>query len=293
VSDADVTRRDGLIGAEPSAVRTGETRSAAGALAQALRKVWRYTLVRRLVILAGLAVIWQVAATMQNSPLLFPTFTDTVRALVEGFTSEDLLPSALASLAVLAKGYVLAVTLALIVVSAAISVPFIKDVLLTLTGMFNPLPAIALLPLAMLWLGLGEASLLLVLVHAVLWPFSLAALTGFEQVPETQRLVGRNYGLRGPAYVARILIPAALPSLLSGLNIAWAFAWRTLIAAELVFGVSSRSAGLGWYIYRSRNELLTDKVFAGLVTVILVGLVVELIFRAVEQRTVRRWGVQR
>ncbi|MFG1298570.1 ABC transporter permease [Xanthobacter sp. V3C-3] len=262
-------------------------------LAAVAGRVWQVTLVRRAVVLAGMAVIWQVAATLQNNPLLFPTFTATASALVEALTHEDLLPAAIASLTVLVKGYALAVALGLAFVSVAIAVPFVREVLLTLTAMFNPLPAIALLPLAMLWLGLGEASLLLVMVHAVLWPFALAALTGFEQVPETQRLVGRNYGLKGPAYVALILVPAALPSLLSGLRIAWAFAWRTLIAAELVFGVSSRSGGLGWFVYRSRNELLTDRVFAGLVTVILIGLAVEALFRAVEQRTVRRWGLQR
>ncbi|WP_349239405.1 ABC transporter permease, partial [Xanthobacter autotrophicus] len=259
----------------------------------AFARLWSFTVVRRTVVLAALAALWQVAAAWQNNPLLFPTFTDTISALVTALTEEDLLPAALASLAVLTKGYVLAVALALVLVSAAIAVPFLKEVLLTLTAMFNPLPAIALLPLAMLWLGLGEASLLLVMVHAVLWPFALAALTGFEQVPETQRLVGRNYGLKGLSYVGLILIPAALPSLLSGLKIAWAFAWRTLIAAELVFGVSSRAGGLGWFVYRNRNELLTDRVFAGLVTVILIGLAVEVLFRAVEQRTVRRWGLQR
>lgn len=259
----------------------------------ALAGLWGFTLVRRAVVLAALAVVWQVAAVWQNNPLLFPTFTDTLKALVEATTEGNLLPATFASLTVLIKGYVLAVALALVVVSAAIAVPFLKEVLLTLTAMFNPLPAIALLPLAMLWLGLGEPSLLLVMVHAVLWPFALAALTGFEQVPETQRLVGRNYGLKGLSYVGLILIPAALPSLLSGLKIAWAFAWRTLIAAELVFGVSSRAGGLGWFVYRNRNELLTDRVFAGLVTVILIGLAVEVLFRAVEQRTVRRWGLQR
>ncbi|MGH6862025.1 MAG: ABC transporter permease, partial [Phyllobacterium sp.] len=171
---------------------------------------------------------------------------------------------------------------------------FVRELLQTLISMFNPLPAIALLPVAMLWFGLGEKSLLVVLVHAVLWPFALATLTGFESVPETQRLVGRNYGLRGPSYVVRILIPAALPSILYGMKIAWAFAWRTLIAAELVFGVSSSSGGLGWFIFRNRNELFTDKVFAGLVMVIIIGLVVEgILFRAVENITVRRWGMQR
>ncbi len=289
MSDIDLSRQPALFRVAHATTRTVPAQW----LATVGADLWRFTLVRRLVVLAGLAVLWQVAATWQNSPLLFPTFTDTISALVEALRHEDLFPASIASLTVLVKGYVLALALALVFVSVAIAVPFVKEVLLTLTAMFNPLPAIALLPLAMLWLGLGEASLLLVMVHAVLWPFALAALTGFEQVPETQRLVGRNYGLKGPAYVALILIPAALPSLLSGLKIAWAFAWRTLIAAELVFGVSSRSGGLGWFIYRNRNELLTDRVFAGLVTVILIGLLVEVLFRLVEQRTVRAWGLQR
>ncbi|HEY0144664.1 MAG TPA: ABC transporter permease subunit, partial [Methylovirgula sp.] len=228
------------------------------------------------------------------NPLLFPSFTETVSALLQSAGSEDLLSSAASSLLELFKGYTLALSIALVLVSLAVTLPFMRDVLQTLTAIFNPLPAIALLPLAMLWFGLGEASLLFVLVHAVVWPFSLAALAGFEQVPEAQRLVGRNYGLRGPRYILYILLPAALPSILSGLRVAWAFAWRTLIASELVFGVSSGTGGLGWFIYRNRNDLLTDRVFAGLATVILIGLFVEFaIFHLIERRTVERWGMQR
>lgn len=105
-------------------------------------------------------------------------------------------------------------------------------------------------------------------------------------------MAGRNYGLRGLRYVAHILIPAALPALLAGLRIGWAFAWRTLIAAELVFGASSGQGGLGWYIFQNRNELYTDNVFAGLVVVILIGLLVEnLIFNTLERITVKRWGM--
>jgi NitT/TauT family transport system permease protein len=100
--------------------------------------------------------------------------------------------------------------------------------------------------------------------------------------------------LRGARFVTLILIPAALPSILSGLKIGWAFAWRTLIAAELVFGATSRSGGLGWFIYENRNELETPSVFAGLFVVIIIGLLVEsVIFRFIESRTVRRWGMQR
>ena len=89
-------------------------------------------------------------------------------------------------------------------------------------------------------------------------------------------------------------MPAALPSILSGLKIGWAFAWRTLIAAELVFGASSGRGGLGWFIFQNRNELYTDRVFAGLVLVIVIGLLVEnVVFSTLERVTVRRWGVQR
>lgn len=160
--------------------------------------------------------------------------------------------------------------------------------------MFNPLPAIALLPLALLWFGLGRASLVFVLVHSVMWPLALNAYAGFGSVPETLRMAGRNVGLNGAPLVFQVMIPAALPAILSGLKIGWAFAWRTLIAAELVFGTTSGQGGLGWYIFQSRNELFTDKVFAGLAAVIAIGLLVEgLVFQTLERLTVRRWGMQR
>src|SRR5258708_14366550 len=108
------------------------------------------------------------------------------------------------------------------------------------------------------------------------------------------RMSGRNFGLKGARYVGQILVPAAFPSILAGLKIGWAFAWRTLIAAELVFGVSSRSGGLGWYIFEARAGLETSRVFAGLLAVILIGLTVEaVIFRFIQKTPVVRWGIQR
>ncbi|MDB5999722.1 MAG: transporter permease, partial [Rhizobacter sp.] len=135
---------------------------------------------------------------------------------------------------------------------------------------------------------------MVVLIHSVLWPLALNTYAGFQGVPETLRMAGRNYGLRGMRYVLQILVPAALPAILSGLKIGWAFAWRTLIAAELVFGASSGKGGLGWYIFQNRNELYTDKVFAGLAMVVVIGLLVESLgFATLERLTVRRWGQQR
>ena len=197
------------------------------------------------------------------------------------------------SLSVLLIGYGAGVVLAFAFAVIAITSRLGNDFLETLTAMFNPLPAIALLPLALLWFGLGIGSVVFVLIHSVLWAVALNAHAGFRAVPETTRMVGRNYGLAGLTLVWKILLPAAFPSILAGLKIGWAFAWRTLIAAELVFGTTSGSGGLGWYIYQNKNAIEIPNVFAGLLTVILIGLVVEnLVFRVVEARTVQRWGMQ-
>ena len=80
---------------------------------------------------------------------------------------------------------------------------------------------------------------------------------------------------------------------MTGPKIGWIFAWRTLIAAELVFGLTAVSCGLGWCIFQSRNELYRDRVSTGLITVILIGRFIEnVIFQVPERFTVRRWGVQ-
>lgn len=257
-------------------------------------RLWEQGWLRKTLILAVLALLWELFARWQDNDLLLPTFLATARALVDGLATGELLVKAQISLSVLLQGYFGGIVAAFVLTTLAVSTQFGRDLLSTLTAMFNPLPAIALLPLALLWFGLGRGSLVFVLVHSVLWPLALNTYAGFQGVPETLRMAGRNYGLQGLRFVFQILIPAALPSILSGLKIGWAFAWRTLIAAELVFGASSGKGGLGWFIFQNRNELYTDRVFAGLVLVVLIGLLVEnVVFATLERLTVRRWGMQR
>jgi NitT/TauT family transport system permease protein len=248
---------------------------------------------RKTLIALLLLAAWELAARAVANDLLLPTFSATLLAFVQGLTSGELVAKTAVSLSVLLRGYLLGALLAFALTSLAASTRIGRDLLTMLTAMFNPLPSIALLPLALLWFGLGTGSLLFVLVHAVLWPLALNTFAGFQSVPATLRMTGRNYGLTGLRHVLLILVPAALPAVIAGMRVAWAFAWRTLIAAELVFGASSGNGGLGWYIFQNRNELYTDRVFAGLAAVIVIGLAVEhFVFDVLERLTVRRWGIQ-
>ena len=256
------------------------------------KRIFSQTWVRKVLIALVLVVLWEAAARVVNNDLLLPTFGATLRAFVQGILSGELLQKTAVSMSVLLRGYLLGAAFAFLLTTLAVSTRIGRDLLSMLTAMLNPLPSIALLPLALLWFGLGTGSLLFVLVHAVLWPLALNTYSGFEAVPTTLRMTGRNYGLTGVRQVLLILVPAALPSILAGLRVGWAFAWRTLIAAELVFGASSGNGGLGWYIYQNRNELYTERVFAGLAAVIAIGLLIEhLVFDSLERVTVRRWGV--
>jgi NitT/TauT family transport system permease protein len=249
-------------------------------------------IVRRVTVLLVFALLWEGAARWSDNPLLFPSLSDTLVALWHALLNGTLPARIGTSLEVLVLGYALALAIAMALTVMAVSSSFGADVLTTLTSMFNPLPALAILPLALLWLGIGIPGLILVMVQSVVWTVALNTFVGFQNVPPTLRMAGQNFGFSGLGYVFRILIPAAFPFILTGLKIGWAHAWRTLIGAELVFGVASRSGGLGWYIYENRAALETANVFAGLLTVIAIGFIVEnLLFRTIEARTIRRWGI--
>lgn len=256
-------------------------------------KIWDIGVIRKLFILILLAVLWQAYATGLNNPLMLPTFLDMLTALSKVFLSGELFAKIDASLKVLLIGYGGGIVVATILTILAIGNRLGTDLLETLTAMFNPLPAIALLPLALLWFGLGMPSIVFVLIHAVTWPIALNIYSGFTGVGSTLRMVGRNYGLNGLGFIRKILIPAAFPQILTGLKVGWAFAWRTLIASELVFGVNSGSGGLGWFIFEKKNQLEIASVFAGLFTVIVIGIFVENgIFKIIEDKTIRRWGMK-
>jgi NitT/TauT family transport system permease protein len=258
-----------------------------------LERLWNSDAFRKSLIIVVLAALWEWYARHLNNPLLLPSLSDTLVAGEQVLRDGTLLMRPWSSLKILLLGYSIGIALAAVLSVLAITTRIGSDLLETATAMFNPLPAIALLPLALIWFGLGPASIVFVLVHSVLWAVALNTHSGFLGVSEILRMVGQNYGLKGLRYIARIYVPAAFASILTGLKIGWAFAWRTLIAAELVFGVSSGEGGLGWFIFERRNTLDIAGVFCGLLTVIIIGLIVEnLIFRTVERLTVKRWGMQ-
>ncbi len=255
-----------------------------------LRNPWT----RRLLILVGLILLWQVYVTAaQVKPLLFPSPTAVAEALVRDLVNLSIPRSTLTTLQFLVIGTLLGAALGLLLAAFSITSDVGHDLLSILTSVFNPLPGVAILPLAMIWFGLTPTAIIFVVVYATIWPIAISTDMGFRTVSPTLQLAARTLGLKGLRLVWDVLLPAALPHLISGLKVAWAFGWRTVVAAELVFGVAGAQGGLGWYINTARYFLETPRVFAGLVIISLLGIAVEYAFRLMEFRTIERWGMKK
>jgi NitT/TauT family transport system permease protein len=251
------------------------------------------TVVRRSILLVAIVLLWQIYVSVSGvSPLLFSSPVDIAEAFLEGWISGELAGATLVTLQILGLGMLIGMLVAAVLTTFATWTLIGDDVLVLLTSMLNPLPAIAILPLAILWFGLSPAALVFVIANAVTWPIAINVSTGFRTVNPTILMVGRNLGLRGFRLVKDVLMPAALPHTISGLKTGWAFGWRTIIAAELVFGVAGGGGGLGYFINDGRYFLRIPDVFAGLVTIALIGIALDAVFTWIERRTIIKWGMK-
>lgn len=249
--------------------------------------------VRKFIYVILLLVIWEAVALSGIYPsLLFPDLKAVATAFIESIQSGEMFTRTYFSLYLIGLGMLIGTVLGLIVTVLSMISPITADFAELSVSIFDPLPGIALLPIALLWFGTGSASIIFVIVHSVIWPFILNTYTGFRSVSKTQLEVGRNIGLKGTSLVWNVMIPSAFPYILTGLKIAWARSWRALVAAEMIFGASGNEGGLGWLIYQRRYFLDIPGVFAALVMIIIIGILVEgLLFAQVEKRTIQRWGM--
>lgn len=249
---------------------------------------------RRLLVAAGLLALWQVYVEFSKvQTFLFPSPSVVLDAVRADTVTGTLLAAVVTTLKLLLLGTLAGMGLGILLAAFSILSPLGRDLLSILTSVFNPLPGVAVLPVAMLWFGLTRAAILFVVAYATIWPIAINTDAGFRTISSTLLMVAQNLGLRKARLVLSVMLPAALPYLISGVKIAWAFGWRTIVAAELVFGVAGAQAGVGWYINQARYFLETPRVFAGLVAIALVGMAFEYLFGLVERSTVEKWGMKK
>lgn len=241
--------------------------------------------------LLSIVILWELVFRAQIvSELLFPSFLDVMSQF--WIRAGELTLRVGVTFAYI--GYAMAISLFLSFILTFLSMrsQAVASIMEMILAMMHPLPAVALLPLLIIWFGLGSLSLLIVVLNSALWPIFLNAYTGFRAVHQTYIEVGRNIGLRGLKLFWHVILPSALPYLITGIEISWARSWRAAIAVELVFGAATTSGGIGWTIYMSYFDMETPLMIASIFTVAAVGVLAEkLVMENLEKKTVLKWGM--
>jgi len=246
--------------------------------------------------LAAMLAVWELTARFSGvSPLLLPPLSRVMDSFWSDLGSGVLGQRIGFSLLIIFQGVTLGAAGALLLSAAVWSGGrAAARVVDSLVAFLHPLPGIALLPLVILWAGTGRTAVLLIIVHSVIWPLTTNLTGGIRAVPEHLYDVSRNYRLGHLQTMAHLILPSTLPYLIAGLRIGWARAWRALIAAEMVFGAAGGRGGLGWYLFQQRVFMDTEGLFAGILVIMVIGVLFEeLLFESLERSTLRKWGMSR
>ena len=236
-------------------------------------------------------IVWELLFRAQvTSELLFPSILDVA---VQFWTrSGELSMRVLTTLSYILYAMGISLVLSFFLTFLSMRSRWVASVMEMILAMMHPLPSVALLPLLIIWFGLGPLSLLIVVLNSALWPIFLNAYTGFRTVHQTYIEVGRNIGLRGLKLFWHVVLPSALPYLITGFEISWARSWRAAIAVELVFGAATTAGGIGWTIYMSYFDMETPLMIAAIFTVAIVGVLAEKLgMENLEKKTVLRCGM--
>jgi len=248
----------------------------------------RVALVRRVVFFTALLVLWEAFSRSGiREDYLFPGPIMVAQTLFDGVVRGDYVQGALVSMQRIAIGYgislVLGVALGALIARNAI----MEDTLGALVIGLQALPSVCWLPLAILWLGLNESAIQFVVVMGALFSIVLGVRDGVRSTPPIFVKAARNLGARGAALYLQVVVPAALPSIVAGLKQGWAFAWRSLMATELLFF----SLSLGNLLQKGRDFNDAAGVLAVMVLIVVIGVTVnQVIFAPIERRIAERWG---
>jgi len=232
--------------------------------------------------------VWQIVYSVHVwPPYLFPSPSSVLESLQAGLADGSILTAIGVSMRRIAVGYAVSVLCGILLGLLIATSEFLESTVGSLVLSLQSLPSICWLPFAVLWFGLSESAIIFVVLMGSLLSVTISTESGVRNVPKIYLLAGRNLGARGIPLFWSVLLPASLPHLVSGLKQGWAFAWRSLIAGEMIFV----SLGLGHLLMMGRDLNDMSQVLAVMTLVMLLGYLVDrVVFASVEKQVRARWG---
>lgn len=239
----------------------------------------------------GLVVLWQaLVSTGLWSPVLLPPPGDVARYLWKALTDGSLAEASWITMKRLMLGYIIGCVLGLPLGLATARSKYLSDTVGVLALGLQTLPSVCWVPLALLWFGQTETAMLFVVVMGTLWSVLIAVDNGARNLPPIYVRAARTMGSKGLHTLVRVILPASLPFVVSGMKQGWAFAWRSLMAAEIYVTILT-GYGLGHLLHFGRELNAMDQVIGVMLIIVLIGLLADkVLFSPWERFLQKRWG---
>jgi NitT/TauT family transport system permease protein len=247
------------------------------------------TFLRRTLYIGILAVIWEVTSRLSSLPdFMFPSLSQVLHTLYTGIMSGQIMTAILTSMSRLLIGFTIATVLGLFLGYLIWRSKLVEDTLGFLVTALQSIPSIVWFPLAIIWFGLNDFSILFIVTIGATWTMTINATSGFKTVPRLYQQVAKTLGSGGFHFLRTVIMPASVPQLISGLRIAWAFSWRALMAGELLGG----GGGLGYLLEMGRSLGQMDLVISVMIIIGVIGTIMDnLVFLRLERSVQKKWGI--
>lgn len=248
------------------------------------------TFLRRVLFIATLAVIWEITSRFSSLPdFMFPSLIQVLQTLFTGITNGQIVVAIGKSMSRLLIGFSIATSLGLVFGYLIWRFKLVEDTLGFLVTALQSIPSIVWFPLAIIWFGLNDLSILFIVTIGATWTMTISATSGFKNVPVLYQRVAKTLGSSGVHFLKTVILPASVPQIISGLRIAWAFSWRALMAGELL----GSGGGLGHLLETGRSLGQMDLVISVMIIIGIIGVIMDnVVFLRLEKNVQKKWGIQ-
>ncbi|MDR7000291.1 ABC transporter permease [Neobacillus niacini] len=246
--------------------------------------------IKRIIFFALLLIIWQATVKITGvSAAVMPAPTDVLKALAKGFEDKTLIYDILASFRRLAIGLSIAIILGIVLGILLAKNKTADETLGTLILSLQSVPSIVWLPIAIMWFGLNETSVIFIVILGATLVMTINMRIGIKNVPPLYIRAAQTMGSGGLDLFVKVIFPASIPYAVTGARLGWAFAWRALMAGEIL----STGPGLG-YTLKYASDFGNMSMVIGIMIIIgIIGSIVDIVFfQRVEKNVIRRWGLE-
>jgi NitT/TauT family transport system permease protein len=246
---------------------------------------------KRILFFGGFLILWEAVYLLHLWPQsMFPGPVGVGKALITGMQEGSLLFATVNSMKRLLIGFILAVILGTLIGIVLARYKWADETLGLMIVSLQSIPSIVWLPLAMVWFHFSEKAIIFVVVLGGMWSMIMNMRMGFKNVSPILVKAARTMGYSGTQLFRKVMIPASIPYAITGMRLSWAFAWRALMAGELI----GPGPGLGYMLMFSRDMGNMDLVVALMVVIALIGSIMDhLVFQRIEKRVLTRFGLEK